>query len=167
MGISGIARHDILISILTGVCCWFLSLFMMMLTGSAWMDAQVAWADGNKVNWGALPYLHGLGLALLVAALAGVLTVMLSSGQARGGLRTATLGGIAGFALAVAPWNPTWGIFLAIETGTGSYMELYQLYILSVLAGLIVIVPLAAASAYCYGRLDLDRLSRWFNKKIV
>jgi hypothetical protein len=114
-----------------------------------------------------LPYLHGLGLALLVAVLAGILTVMLSSGLGKGTARTAILGGIAGLVLTVAPWNPAWGIFLAIEAGTGSYMELYQLYALSLFTGLVIIVPLAAASAYCYSRLDVSRLPAWLHKKVI
>ncbi|MGA9139357.1 MAG: hypothetical protein WBZ29_03980 [Methanocella sp.] len=157
--------REVGISILVGLCCGILVLLIITFSGNLWMDAQVAWAGGNMVNWGMLPYLQGFGLGILVTILAGVLTAMICSEWVKNPSRLAVLGGVTGLVMALAPWNPTRYLFLAIETQYRYFPDIFLQTVLTIMAGMILLTPVAAASAYCYSILVSARLSGWLNRK--
>jgi hypothetical protein len=101
--VSSLFTRDIAISILVGLCCGILDLLVITFSGNMWMDAQVAWAGGNRVNWGMLPYLQAFGLGMLVTILAGILTAMICSDWVKNPSRLALLGGVTGLVMALAP----------------------------------------------------------------
>ena len=164
--VSSLFTRDVGISILVGLCCGILVLLIITFSGNMWMDAQVAWAGGNMVNWGMLPYLQGFGLGILVTILAGTLTAMICSEWVKNPSRLAVLGGVT------RPWSWRWR--RGIRPGTCSWQlrtqyryfpDIFLQTVLTIMAGMILLTPVAAASAYCYSKLVSARLSGWLNRK--
>jgi hypothetical protein len=144
---------DLLVAAAAGAGFGILNFVLVFICGILWNAVENKTIDGIRFyhNFSPLPGIHILVVALAVALICGSIMGRYLSRKGYGQEVVLLLGGLAGFVLALGPFSPSWIIlwnsqdFLALD-------NILKVFVFAA-AGLGVGVPLAALSAYGYGRL--------------
>jgi hypothetical protein len=104
------------------------------------------------LDYGTLPYIHAFIVGLPLCIMAGMVTAMMASRYIRKAGDAIILGGITGITASVFPYGATWAL-MALFAEYWVDLPLYAAYILLILLGVAVYVPLAIAGAYYYSKV--------------
>jgi hypothetical protein len=167
MGKWRVGTSDLFVAAAMGVIFGAFNFLMVFVLGNIWAGIESRQIDGIRFyhSFGPLPGGHAIITGLCLVILCGFASGYLSKKRGCEPRITILLGGLAGFAMSIIPFSPSWMVIWSSPTflQIDNFVKIFGI----TAVGLIISVPLAALSAYAYLQVTTIKYRQAENKELI